>query len=197
MIGSGQLRSGEADHPVQKDLETQSSRSNTTMVDGRYSASKEYASSSYQQHGMETAQIQIQIQNGRMSGSVPTYDHSHYLRDHGVPYGGVPGYGGTQQLTSDPAYTVVQPSESPSVAPGEMAPLTSQNFGGTPLAIEERTRELLRIRLEKGEEGLGFRVKGRQEEGPGAIYVQDIQPGSIAERCFKLTHACSTNPACV
>ena len=43
---------------------------------------------------------------------------------------------------------------------------------------QNRGRERTALVLEKGEEGLGFRVKG---EG-GGVFVQDLQPGGLAER---------------
>ena len=51
-----------------------------------------------------------------------------------------------------------------------------------PTAQSRKTQ--LVIRLEKGEEGLGFRVRGLKNEQRGelGIYVQDMQPGGLAER---------------
>ena len=50
----------------------------------------------------------------------------------------------------------------------------------------ERRRTTLTVRLEKGEKGLGFRVKGlKSEQFGGGLFVQDLQPGGMAERYVK------------
>jgi hypothetical protein len=51
------------------------------------------------------------------------------------------------------------------------------------LTAAERRRTILTVRLEKGEKGLGFRVKGlKSEQFGGGLFVQDLQPGGVAER---------------
>ena len=51
-----------------------------------------------------------------------------------------------------------------------------------PMAQSRKTR--LVLCLEKGDEGLGFRVKGLKSEQRGelGLFVQDLLPGGLAER---------------
>ena len=49
--------------------------------------------------------------------------------------------------------------------------------------MADRRRTTLTVRLEKGEKGLGFRVKGLKNEQFGGLFVQDLQSGGVAERC--------------
>ena len=56
--------------------------------------------------------------------------------------------------------------------------VATKNF----LTATDRRRTTLTVRLEKGEKGLGFRVKGLRNEQYGDLFVQDLQPGGVAER---------------
>lgn len=55
--------------------------------------------------------------------------------------------------------------------------LTTRDFPTT-----ERRKTSMVIRLNKGKEGLGFRLKGLKMEQKGGVYVQDLQAGGSAER---------------
>ena len=46
----------------------------------------------------------------------------------------------------------------------------------------ERRKTSLVIRLNKGKEGLGFRLKGLKKDHKGGLFVQDLQVGGAAER---------------
>lgn len=46
----------------------------------------------------------------------------------------------------------------------------------------ERRKTSLVIRLNKGTDGLGFRLKGLKKEQNGGLYIQDLQVGAPAER---------------
>ena len=50
----------------------------------------------------------------------------------------------------------------------------------TPTAERRKTRVL--IRLKKGKEGLGFRLKGLKKELKGELYIRDLQEGGVAEK---------------
>ena len=62
-------------------------------------------------------------------------------------------------------------------------PMTDGLVTTNHLTASERRRTILTVRLEKGEKGLGFRVKGlKSEQFGGGLFVQDLQPGGMAER---------------
>ena len=99
----------------------------------------------------------------------------------------------TTKIADSAPFTQQQP---PQVVSG--GGLTSSlSYGGNPivrpmtdgmattnyLTASERRRTILTVRLEKGEKGLGFRVKGlKSEQFGGGLFVQDLQPGGMAER---------------
>ena len=62
-------------------------------------------------------------------------------------------------------------------------PMTDGMVTTNYLTAAERRRTILTVRLEKGEKGLGFRVNGlKSKQYGGGLFVQDLQPGGIAER---------------
>ena len=62
-------------------------------------------------------------------------------------------------------------------------PMTDGMVTTNYLTAAERRRTIRTVRLEKGEKGLGFRVKGlKSEQNGGGLFVQDLQPGGVAER---------------
>ena len=62
-------------------------------------------------------------------------------------------------------------------------PMTDGMVTTNLLTASERKRTTLTVRLEKGEKGLGFRVKGlKSEQFGGGLFVQNLQPGGMAER---------------
>ena len=50
-----------------------------------------------------------------------------------------------------------------------------------PTTVERRKTSLV-IQLNKGKDGLGFRLKGLKKEQKGGVYVQDLQVGGAADR---------------
>lgn len=73
----------------------------------------------------------------------------------------------------------------PSSTAFPLAPLVKPMTDGVmtrDLLTAEKRRTSLVIRLSKGKEGLGFRLKGLKKEQKGGLYVQDLQVGGAAER---------------
>ena len=70
-------------------------------------------------------------------------------------------------------------------APPPLVPLAHPMTDGLvtqDLPTVDKRRTTLTIQLEKGDEGLGFRVKGLRSEQKGELIVQDLMPGGLAER---------------
>ena len=67
--------------------------------------------------------------------------------------------------------------------PPRIPPMTDGVITQDVLTAQSRKTRLV-LRLEKGEEGLGFRVKGLKSEQRGelGLFVQDLLPGGLAER---------------
>lgn len=76
-------------------------------------------------------------------------------------------------------------SPLPPPSPHSGAPPVTEAMVTRNTPTAENRRPIFTVHLEKGEEGLGFRVKGvksEQKGDGGGIFIQDLQPGGIAER---------------
>ena len=85
------------------------------------------------------------------------------------PFGGQLGSASSTTPSSQYSNPIVRPMTDG---------VATKNF----LTASDRRRTTLTVRLEKGEKGLGFRVKGLKNEQYGDLFVQDLQLGGVAER---------------